>query len=140
MKLRDSSTCRRKLTNRKIRTSTGWPTAIRAFLTDSMARNPLFTVVLATYGRGVHIKPTIESVLDQSFPDFELIVAGDGCADQTESVVRSFADDRLKWCNLPHNTGSQSFPNNEGILHARGNWICYLGHDDIWAPDHLAIL
>jgi len=105
-----------------------------------MARNPLFTVVLATYGRGMHIKPTIESVLDQSFPDFELIVAGDGCVDETELVLRSFESEKIVWCNLPHNTGSQSFPNNEGILHARGSWICYLGHDDIWAPDHLAIL
>ena len=95
---------------------------------------------MATFGRGRHIKPSIESVLDQTLSDFELIVVGDGCRDETEAVVRSFSDERVSWSNLPQNTGSQSFPNNEGIRRACGEWICYIGHDDIWAPDHLTRL
>jgi hypothetical protein len=92
---------------------------------------------MATFGRGRHIKPSIESVLGQTLSDFELIVIGDGCTDGTEATVRSFAQENILWSNLPQNTGSQSFPNNEGIRRARGDWICYIGHDDIWAPDHL---
>jgi hypothetical protein len=95
---------------------------------------------MATFGRGRHVKPTIESVLGQTLTDFELIVVGDGCRDETEVVVRSFANEKISWSNLPQNTGSQSFPNNEGIRRARGAWICYIGHDDIWAPDHLSSL
>jgi glycosyltransferase involved in cell wall biosynthesis len=102
-----------------------------------MAENPFFSIVLPTYGRGRHIRPSIESVLGQSFGDFELIVVGDGCADDTETVVRSFPPEQIRWLNLPHNTGSQSFPNNEGIRASGGRWIAYIGHDDIWAPNHL---
>ena len=102
-----------------------------------MASDPFFSIVLATYGRGRHIRPTIASVLGQCIVDFELIVVGDGCEDETEEAVRAFADERISWCNLPHNTGSQSWPNNEGIRRARGSWVCYIGHDDIWAPGHL---
>jgi glycosyltransferase involved in cell wall biosynthesis len=102
-----------------------------------MNENPFFSVVLSTYGRGHHIKPTIESVLCQSFGDFELIVVGDGCLDDTETAVQSFRSERITWRNLSVNTGSQSFPNNEGIRASRGQWIAYIGHDDIWAPNHL---
>jgi hypothetical protein len=103
-----------------------------------MPETPFFSVVTATYGRGRHIVPTIQSVLRQSFENFELIVVGDGCDDETESIVRSFSDARISWHNLPHNMGSQSFPNNEGIRVSRGDWIAYIGHDDIWTGDHLS--
>jgi glycosyltransferase involved in cell wall biosynthesis len=102
-----------------------------------MNPHPFFAVVLATYGRGDHIRPTIASVLQQTCADFELIVVGDGCNDTTEEVVASFGDARIAWHNLERNTGSQSAPNNVGIRHASAPWICYIGHDDIWAPDHL---
>ena len=103
-----------------------------------MNGGPFFSIILPTYGRGRHIAPSIESVLAQTFGDYELIVVGDGCADETETVVRSFAAAHVGWRNLPHNSGSQSFPNNEGIAASRGRWIAYIGHDDIWAPNHLA--
>lgn len=101
---------------------------------------PFFSIVLTTYNRGRHIVPTIESVLQQSFTDYEVIVVGDGSNEETERVVRSFTSGKTTWRNLPENSGSQSFPNNEGIRNACGRWICYLGHDDIWTADHLARL
>jgi glycosyltransferase involved in cell wall biosynthesis len=102
-----------------------------------MSENPFFSIVLATYARGHDIKPTIASVLGQTCSDFELIIVGDGCTDDTEAAVRSFEADRMMWLNLPQNTGSQSFPNNAGMHSSRGRWIAYIGHDDIWAPNHL---
>jgi glycosyltransferase involved in cell wall biosynthesis len=105
-----------------------------------MPEAPFFSIITATYGRGRHIGPTIQSVLQQSFGDFELLVVGDGCDDETESVVRSFSDPRICWHNLPKNMGSQSFPNNEGIRLSRGGWIAYIGHDDIWTHDHLSTI
>lgn len=101
---------------------------------------PVFSVVLATYNRGRHIVPTLASALRQDLADFELIVVGDCCTDETEAVVRNFGDARIVWRNLPQRAGSQSTPNNIGIGLARGRYIAYLGHDDIWAPDHLSSL
>lgn len=105
-----------------------------------MRDDPYFSVVLTTYNRGRCIAPTIESVLRQTFSDFELIVVGDGCDDTTEETVNAFNSEQILWRNLAANSGSQSFPNNEGIRCARGAWICYIGHDDVWAPNHLAQL
>jgi glycosyltransferase involved in cell wall biosynthesis len=102
-----------------------------------MKTPPFFAIVLAAYNRGHHILPTIASVLQQSFPDFELIVVGDGCNDATADAVRSFGDARISWQNLERNTGSQSTPNNVGIRNTSAPWVCYIGHDDIWAPNHL---
>jgi len=47
---------------------------------------------------------------------------------------------RVPWGNLPQNIGSQSLPNNRGVALARGEYVAYLGHDDLWLPTHLAHL
>lgn len=101
---------------------------------------PTFSVILATYNRGAHIRPTILSALEQSFREFELIVVADGCTDKTVDVVEAFASPMISTYRLPINSGSQSAPNNFGIARASGRFIAYLGHDDVWHPDHLADL
>lgn len=98
---------------------------------------PEFTVLIPTWNRGRHLLPTLRSALAQDYPDFEIIICGDGCSDDTEAQVRPFLGERLRWLNLMPNRGSQAFANNAGIAAARGNVIAYLGHDDIWAPWHL---
>lgn len=97
----------------------------------------MFSVIMATYNRGRHILPSIQSVLQQSCQDFELLVVGDCCTDDTAEIVGALASPQIRWLNLPQRGGSQSFPNNAGIELSRGRTIAYLGHDDIWAPDHL---
>lgn len=101
---------------------------------------PSFSVIMATYNRGRHILPSIQSVLRQSYQDFELIVVGDGCTDDTADVVVSVASPQIRWLNLAERGGSQSFPNNAGVEISRGRYIAYIGHDDIWMPDHLSAL
>ena len=76
-------------------------------------------------------------MLAQSHADFEVLVVGDGCTDDSEAVVRGCGDTRVRWFNLPANTGSQWAPNNHGLAEARGEYVAYLGHDDLWHPDHL---
>lgn len=71
-------------------------------------------------------------------PDFEVLVIGDACTDDTEAVVQGFNNPRLRFVNLATRCGSQNEPNNHGLTLARGAFIAYLGHDDIWWPDHLA--
>lgn len=99
---------------------------------------PLVTVVIATFNCSRSLKLTLESVLAQDFTDYEVWVVGDACTDDSQAVVHSFEDKRLQWTNLSQNSGSQGAPNNEGIRRARGEYIAYLGHDDLWFPWHLS--
>ncbi|RPI22273.1 MAG: glycosyltransferase family 2 protein [Acidobacteria bacterium] len=101
---------------------------------------PLVTVIIPTYNSSGTLRLSLESVLLQDFAEFEVWVVGDGCSDDTASVVESFADKRIHWTNLPDNSGSPSAPRNEGLRHATGELIAYLGHDDLWFPWHLSEL
>jgi hypothetical protein len=101
---------------------------------------PTVSVIIATWNRGALLLPTLQSALAQQYKDFEIIVVGDGCTDDTEAHIQPFLSENVRWINLPHNTGSQSFPNNVGIAAARGTYIAYLGHDDIWDAAHLGAL
>ena len=98
---------------------------------------PLVSVIIPTYNRGNVLRIAIQSVLWQTEQNFELLVMGDGCTDDSESVVNSFGDARIQWHNLPSNSGHQSAPVNAGLALSRGRYIAFLGHDDIWHPDHL---
>jgi glycosyltransferase involved in cell wall biosynthesis len=99
--------------------------------------SPRVTVIIATYSWSTVLPFAIGSVLDQTLADFELLVIGDGCTDDTEQVVAGIKDPRVRWINLPSNTGHQSGPNNRGLQEARGEFIAYLGHDDVWLKHHL---
>lgn len=101
---------------------------------------PRVTVIMATYNWSTVLPYSIGSVLRQTFTDFELLVVGDGCTDESESVVSAIGDSRVRWINLPVNMRHQSGPNNEGLRQARGELIAYLGHDDLWLPRHLELL
>src|SRR5258705_3852657 len=101
---------------------------------------PLVSVVTATYNWSAVLRWAIRSVRAQQYPRWELIVVGDCCTDDSRAVVESFEDPRIRWHNRDTNSGSQSLPNNDGIELAGGELIAYLGHDDLWAPDHLARL
>ncbi len=102
-----------------------------------VARKPAVTVVIPTYNWSGVLRCAIRSVMLQTVQDFELLVVGDGCTDDTKSVVASFNDPRIRWHNLERNYGSQWMANNYANEHARADWIAYLGHDDIWYPTHL---
>ncbi len=106
----------------------------------SISQTPQITVIIATYNKSETLYHTIESVLWQTFTDFECWVIGDACTDNSESVVASFKDPRLFWHNLEKNSGYQSAPTNEALHRARGRYIAYLNHDDLWLPNHLQVL
>jgi glycosyltransferase involved in cell wall biosynthesis len=101
---------------------------------------PLVSVVIPTYNWSSVLRHSVRSALDQRYPAVEVIVIGDCCTDDSEAVVASIGDGRVRWENLPVNNGSQSIPNNRGLELARGEYVAYLGHDDLWHPDHLAYL
>jgi glycosyltransferase involved in cell wall biosynthesis len=101
---------------------------------------PRVSAIIPTYNRSAVLRYAIASALQQTFTDFELLVVGDGCTDDSAEVVASFGDARVQWINLPENTRHQSGPNNEGLRQARGEIVAYLGHDDLWLPQHLSSL
>jgi len=103
-------------------------------------KEPLVSVIIPTYNSSGTLRLTLETVLWQDFADFEVWIVGDGCTDDSEKVVNSFADERLRWVNLPSNSGGPSLPRNEGLRRAKGRLIAYLGHDDLWFPWHLSEL
>lgn len=99
---------------------------------------PLFSVILPTYNRANFLKNAIQSVMNQSFPDFELLVIDDGSTDNTWEIVRTFKDSRV--CYHYQENKERSAARNTGIKIARGEYICFLDSDDVYLPWHLEIL
>lgn len=101
--------------------------------------NCAVSVTMATYNRTEQIKESIQSVLNQTFQDFELIVINDGGTDEVKDIVDSFKSSKIKYHKLSENRGL-SCARNEGILRAEGKYIAYLDDDDIYYPDCLETL
>lgn len=103
---------------------------------------PRVTVICATYNRSNVLPYAIHSVIGQTYADWELLVVGDECTDDSAAVVEHIArvEDRVRWINLVPGTRNQYGPNNEGLRQARGELIAYIGHDDLWLPHHLQVL
>ena len=102
--------------------------------------DPSFSVVVATYDRGPLVEATLASVAQQSLADIEVLVASDGPA--APGLARTVAQfgERFRLVETERRSGSQCTPNNFAWSIARGRFIAYLGHDDIWLPGHLAAL
>lgn len=94
-------------------------------------------MVIATYNRAALLKETIESVLKQTFRDFELIVVDDGSTDDTEQLLRSYGD-RLRFFHQENRGPSTA--RNLGVSLAQASWISIQDSDDICAPNHLETL
>ena len=103
-------------------------------------KSHLVTVIIATYNSAGTLKLTLKSVLAQDHVDFEVLVVGDGCTDDSAAVTQSFGDPRVRWLGLPENSGGPSTPRNRGLREAKGTYVAYLGHDDLWFPWHLSAL
>jgi len=100
----------------------------------------MISVIISTYKRPERLKRAIESVLNQTFKDFEVIIVDDNSKDNTEEVVKSFKDARIKYIKRTKNFGCDTRPKNEGILASKGEYIAFLDDDNTYRPDHLAIL
>jgi glycosyltransferase involved in cell wall biosynthesis len=99
--------------------------------------SPAVSVIIATYNRSQTLRHAIQSVRNSLFTDWELIVVGDACTDDTAECVSAFGDPRIQFVNLPIRCGDQSGPNNHGLALARGRYVAFLNHDDFYLPDHL---
>jgi glycosyltransferase involved in cell wall biosynthesis len=100
-------------------------------------QSPVFSVVVPTHNRAHLVGRAIQSVLNQTFTDFELIVVDDASRDNTGGVVAAIADHRLSYVRLDKNLGVAG-ARNRGVLQARGQFVIFLDDDDESYPDLLA--
>lgn len=98
--------------------------------------NPFFTVILPLYNKGKYIVTTLQSVLSQTFEDFEVIVVDDGSTDDGPDKVASIKDSRIRL--IRKENGGVSSARNRGIAEAKGNYIAFLDADDEWRPQMLS--
>jgi glycosyltransferase involved in cell wall biosynthesis len=98
----------------------------------------MFSVVIPLYNKEESIKKTIESVLNQMFNDFEIIIINDASTDNSLGVVESFKDKRIRV--ICKENGGVSSARNRGILEAKGDYIAFLDADDLWDNKYLLIM
>lgn len=98
---------------------------------------PIISVIIPVYNAEKTIEKTINSVLSQSFENFEIIVINDGSTDRTLAILDKFSDSRIKVFSYK-NSGAQK-SRNRGIEKASGEYLAFLDSDDLWTPDKLKL-
>lgn len=98
----------------------------------------LVSIIMPSYNCAMFIRQSIESVLNQSYNNWELLIQDDCSTDNTLDIAREFAskDNRIKIEANPQNSGAAVTRNN-AIARSKGTWLAYLDSDDLWVPDKL---
>lgn len=96
---------------------------------------PYFSVILPTYNRAHLLPKAIQSMVDQTFGDWELIIVDDGSTDDTKATVEKFQDERIRY--IYQENQERSVARNNGINQAKGSYICFLDSDDYFLPEKL---
>ena len=91
---------------------------------------------MPSYNTGKFIQETINSVKNQTYNNWELIIVDDGSTDNTDEVVRAIKDDRIKYIKNKVNKGA-AISRNIALREAKGKWIAFLDSDDLWKEDKL---
>ena len=98
--------------------------------------NPKVSVLLTSYNHAAFVAASIESVLSQTFADFELLIVDDGSKDNSREIIKTFDDPRIKFFLYEENRGS-NVAIREAMNSARGKYIAVHHSDDLWAPEKL---
>lgn len=93
-------------------------------------KRPFFSIITVSFNNGKTIRQTIESVLNQSFTDFEYWIIDGGSSDESLEIIRSYGN-RVQWISEPDSGIYDAM--NKGILHAKGKFIAFLNADDFYA-------
>jgi glycosyltransferase involved in cell wall biosynthesis len=101
---------------------------------------PRVSVIIASFQWPEALRTSLQTALSQTVEDVEVLVIEDGPDQASRIVAREANDARVRWMGIRHGTGSQSGPNTLGLRQARAPVVAYLGHDDVWHPEHLARL
>ena len=99
--------------------------------------NELVSVIMPSFNTAKFISETIESVLAQTYANWELIIVDDCSTDNTDEVVKPFlTDKRIKYLKNKKNSGA-AVSRNYALREAKGKWIAFLDSDDLWLPEKL---
>lgn len=104
----------------------------------ALTRAPLVSIIMPSWNRAFTIGEAIQSVLDQTYGNWELIVCDDASEDRTVDVVRRFEDKRIRYMKFLKSNGAGT--RNKGLRYARGEYIAYLDSDNIWHPQFLDMM
>ena len=97
----------------------------------------LVSIIMPSYNTADYIAESIQSVLEQSYTDWELIVVDDCSTDNTDEVIKPYlTDGRIKYFKNEKNSGA-AVSRNHALREAKGKWIAFLDSDDLWMPDKL---
>jgi teichuronic acid biosynthesis glycosyltransferase TuaG len=99
------------------------------------------SIILPVYNAELHLKSTIDSILNQTYPYFELIIIDDCSTDSSYNIITTFIqnDNRIFYFKLKKNSGGPATPRNFGINKAKNSLIAFVDSDDIWHPQKLEI-
>lgn len=100
-----------------------------------MTENHFVTVIIPTHNRANYLAEAINSVLGQTYKNYEIIVADDGSTDSTSEIIKQFGD-KIRYF-YQQNRGP-SAARNTGIKNARGDLVAFIDSDDLWLPDKLS--
>ncbi len=103
---------------------------------DSLTQKSLVSIIIPVFNRSVLVMEAIDSVLDQTFDDFELIVVDDGSTDDIRNILRQYGD-RLVY--IKQENKGVSAARNRGIAAAQGELVAFLDSDDLWLADKLSV-
>ncbi len=98
--------------------------------------SPKVSVIMPVYNREKYVSEAIESILNQTFTDFEFIIIDDGSTDSTAEIIKSFKDNRIQLINQYKNLGNYR-ARNDGMKVAQGKYICVMDSDDIALPNRI---
>lgn len=98
---------------------------------------PLVSVIIPTFNRANLLPEAVNSILAQTYPDFEIIVVDDGSQDETAATMKAIQDKRLIY--LHQDNAGRSAARNKGLQFARGEYIGFLDDDDLYLPDKLTL-
>ena len=98
--------------------------------------NDLVSIIMPSYNMAPYIRETIQSVLNQSYQNWELIIVDDCSTDNTDEVVASIKDERIRYLKNKINSGA-AVSRNRALREAKGRWIAFLDADDLWVPEKL---
>lgn len=96
-----------------------------------MSKSPLVSIVVPVYNAEKFLKDTINSVLSQTYENWELLLVNDCSKDNSKKIAKSFLSDKIKWINMSENGGA-ALTRNKGIEESIGRFICFLDADDLW--------
>ncbi len=97
----------------------------------------LVSIIMPSYNTGRFITQSIESVLSQSYSNWELIIVDDCSHDDTDEIVKTFqSDQRIKYLKNEKNSGA-AVSRNRALREAKGKWVAFLDSDDLWRPEKL---